>query len=40
VLDSVEDVTGGVQVVYTLTFEVEGGTKPVCVAETVSRYFF
>jgi acyl dehydratase len=40
VLDSVEDVTGGVQVVYTLTYEVEGGTKPVCVAETVSRYYF
>ncbi len=40
VLESVEDVTGGVQVVYTLTFEVEGGSKPVCVAETVSRYYF
>lgn len=39
VLDSVEDVAGGVQVIYTLTFEVEGGTKPVCVAETVSRYY-
>src|SRR5690606_29129496 len=38
VLDSVDDVDGGVQVVYTLTFEIEGGTKPVCVAETVSRY--
>ncbi len=40
VLESVEDVTCGVQVVYTLTFEVEGGSKPVCVAETVSRYYF
>ena len=39
-LESVEDVTGGVQVVFTLTFEVEGGSKPVCVAETVSRYYF
>lgn len=39
VLDSVEDVTGGVQVVYTLTYETEGGTKPACVAETVSRYY-
>lgn len=39
VLESVEDVAGGVQVVYTLTYEVEGGTKPVCVAETVSRYY-
>ena len=39
-LESVEDVAGGVQVVYTLTFEIEGGTKPVCVAEAVSRYYF
>lgn len=39
VLESVEDVAGGVQVVYTVTFEIEGGTKPVCVAETVSRYY-
>jgi acyl dehydratase len=39
VLESVEDVPGGVQVVFTLTFEVEGADKPVCVAETVSRYY-
>ena len=39
-LESVEDVTGGVQVVFTLTFEVEGGSKPACVAETVSHYYF
>lgn len=39
VLESTEDVPGGVQVVYTLTFEIEGGSKPVCVAETVSRYY-
>jgi acyl dehydratase len=40
ILQSVEDVPGGVQVVYEVTFEIEGGTKPVCVAETVSRYYF
>jgi acyl dehydratase len=39
VLESVEDVPGGVQVVYTYTFEIEGGTKPACVAESVSRYY-
>lgn len=39
VLESVEDVAGGVQVVYTVTYEIEGGSKPVCVAETVSRYY-
>lgn len=39
VLESVEDVAGGVQTVATVTFEVEGGEKPVCVAQTVSRYY-
>ena len=36
---SVTDVSGGVQVELLVTFEVEGGTKPVCVAETVSRLY-
>jgi acyl dehydratase len=39
VLDSVDDVTGGVQVQMTLTFEVEGAAKPSCVAEVLFRYF-
>jgi acyl dehydratase len=38
-LDGVEDVTGGVQVQMTLTFEVEGAAKPSCVAEVLFRYF-
>jgi acyl dehydratase len=38
-LVSVEDVPGGVQTVVDVTFEVEGGTKPACVAQTVSRYY-
>jgi len=38
-LTSVEDVPGGVQIVVTQTFEVEGGEKPVCIAETVARLF-
>jgi acyl dehydratase len=38
-LVSVEDVPGGVQSVVDLTFEIEGGAKPVCVAQTVSRYY-
>jgi acyl dehydratase len=38
-LDHVEDVAGGVQVTITLTFEIEGGTKPVCVAEILFRYY-
>jgi acyl dehydratase len=39
VLANVEDVPGGVQLTTTCTFEVEGGEKPVCVAETLSRVF-
>ncbi len=38
-LISVEDVAGGVQVKVRLTFEIEGGTKPVCVAEALFRYY-
>ncbi|MEV5314374.1 MULTISPECIES: MaoC family dehydratase [unclassified Streptomyces] len=35
----VEDVKGGVQVTVAFTVEREGGDKPVCVAEAVSRYY-
>ena len=38
-LASVEDVPGGKQVTVEATFEVEGTTKPSCVAELVFRYF-
>jgi acyl dehydratase len=38
-LSSVEDVPGGAQLMTTLTFEVEGGEKPVCVAESVVRVY-
>ena len=31
---------GGVQVVLDLTFEIEGATKPSCVAQVVYRYFY
>ncbi|WP_030752852.1 MaoC family dehydratase [Streptomyces sp. NRRL F-5135] len=31
---------GGVQVVARITVEREGGDKPVCVAESVSRFYF
>lgn len=36
---AVEEITGGVQVVYKLTYEVEGGSRPCCVAEIVFRYY-
>src|SRR4051794_18104807 len=39
VLANVEDVAGGVQATMSLTFEVEGASKPSCVAEIVFRYY-
>jgi acyl dehydratase len=36
---AVEDVTGGAQGTVEMTFEVEGATKPSCVAETIFRYY-
>ena len=36
----VERVPGGVQVVVRVSVEIEGGEKPACVAETVSRFLF
>jgi acyl dehydratase len=38
-LASVEDVSGGVQAQLNVTYEIEGGTKPVCVAEVLFRYY-
>jgi acyl dehydratase len=35
----VAEITGGVQVTAKITIEREGGDKPVCVAETVSRIY-
>jgi acyl dehydratase len=34
-----EDSPGGAQLTLELTFEVEGGEKPVCVAETLMRVY-
>jgi acyl dehydratase len=38
-LASVEDIPGGAQITTELTFEREGGDKPVCVAESLSRVY-
>ena len=38
-LQSVEDVAGGVQYVVQLTFECEGAAKPSCVAECIYRAY-
>jgi acyl dehydratase len=36
---SVEDVAGGAQIAMELIFEVEGASKPSCVAEVLFRYY-
>lgn len=36
---SVEEVKGAVQAVVRVTVEIEGGEKPACVVDTISRYF-
>ncbi len=39
-LTEVKEVGGGaVQATVRVTLEVEGGEKPVCVADTISRYY-
>ncbi|MCQ4208987.1 MaoC family dehydratase [Streptomyces longispororuber] len=38
-ITSVDDVPGGVQLAVAFTVERDGGDKPVCVAESVSRYY-
>lgn len=38
-LASVEEITGGAQLTTELTFEREGGEKPVCVAESLARVY-
>ncbi|MEV8394517.1 MaoC family dehydratase [Streptomyces sp. NPDC057539] len=40
VLTEVTEAGGGVQITTLVTVEREGGEKPACVAESVSRYYF
>jgi acyl dehydratase len=39
-ITEVTDVPGGVQLAATFTVERDGTEKPVCVAESLSRYYF
>ena len=34
------EVPGGMQVVVRVTIEIEGGERPACVADTISRFYF
>jgi acyl dehydratase len=36
---TVEEIKGGVQSVVRVTIEIEGGDKPACVMDTISRYY-
>ena len=38
-LKALEEVPGGAQMTVEVTFEREGGDKPVCVAETLARVY-
>jgi acyl dehydratase len=38
-LATIEEIRGGVQATFNLSFEVEGKDKPACVAEAIYRYY-
>ena len=38
-ITEVTEVAGGVQVTTQMTYEREGGDKPVCVADTIARFY-
>jgi acyl dehydratase len=38
-LTQVEDIAGGVQVTMDIVYQIDGGDKPVCVAQIVFRYY-
>jgi acyl dehydratase len=40
VLEAADEIEGGVQLTLGLTFENDRQTKPVCVAQTVSRFYW
>ena len=39
-LKEVSEVSGGLQIIREVTVEVQGGDKPCCVAETITRLYF
>jgi acyl dehydratase len=40
VLAEVDDIPGGAQLVWQAVIEIEGGDKPACAAEMVTRWYF
>ena len=39
ILAAVDTIPGGAQTQVTITVEIEGGSKPVCIAEALFRYY-
>lgn len=39
-LAAVDEIEGGIHVKSEITIELEGGTKPACVAESLMRFYF
>lgn len=40
VLAAVDDIAGGAQMTWQATVEIEGGEKPACIAEMLTRWYF
>jgi acyl dehydratase len=40
VLAAVDDIEGGAQMQWQATIEIEGGEKPACIAEMLTRWYF
>jgi acyl dehydratase len=40
VLDTMEEIAGGVQVQWAVTLEIENQEKPACIAQTLTRWYF
>ena len=40
VLSQIDDIKGGIQMVWLVTIDIEGEDKPACVAESVVRQYF
>lgn len=40
VLSRLDDISGGLQLTFGVTLEIEGGDKPACIAESVVRQYF
>ena len=38
-LETVEEIKGAIQCVVRVTVEIEGGPKPACIVDTISRYY-